>query len=288
MTKGLADAGLTVEQTTRDIALPPAQQVDPPRRRDGWRAVPRELLIVVAGIIAYFGVRGRTEGDVDHAFENADRVLNLERSLHVDIEGAVQSPASRSEALTSLLNWVYVWGHWPVIAVSLLWLVLRHREVYVITRTAMLLSGAVGMLVFAFFPVAPPRMLDLGLVDTVTEYSTAYRVLQPPWFTNQYAAMPSLHMGWDLLIGIAIACCARHVWVRVLGWVLPALMCWAVVATANHYVFDAVAGVALVLVSRAVAVRDTWRRARGGTIGSRSRGVRMRTPHHSGVCGRTP
>jgi membrane-associated phospholipid phosphatase len=113
----------------------------------------------------------------------------------------------------------------------------------------MLLSGAVGMVVFALWPVAPPRLADLGLVDTVTEYSRSYRVLQPPAFTNQYAAMPSLHVGWDLLIGLAIIVAASRLWVRVVGGLLPVLMGWAVVATANHFVLDAVVGVLLVLVS---------------------------------------
>ena len=97
----------------------------------------------------------------------------------------------------------------------------------------MLLSGAIGMVIFALWPVAPPRLADLGLVDTVTEYSRSYRVLQPPAFTNQYAAMPSLHMGWDLLIGLAIIVAASRLWVRVIGGLLPVLMGWAVVATAE-------------------------------------------------------
>ena len=75
-------------------------------------------------------------------------------------------------------------------------------------RNAMMVSGAIGLIVFASYPVAPPRLRGLGLVDTVTSSSTAYRVLQPPAFVNQYAAMPSLHSGWDLLVGIAIVTAA--------------------------------------------------------------------------------
>jgi hypothetical protein len=150
------------------------------------------------------------------------------------------------------MNWIYIWGHWPVIITTLVWLAVQHGPAYRLTRDTMLLSGAIGLVVFALFPVAPPRLMDIGLVDTVTEYSDAYRVLQPPGFVNQYAALPSLHVGWDLLIGIAIFKCARHVWVRSMGLVLPPLMAVAVVASANHYVVDVLAGVAVVLASRSV------------------------------------
>ena len=65
-------------------------------------------------------------------------------------------------------------------------------------------AGVVGIIVFATFPVAPPRLLDVGMVDTVTQQSHAYRVLQPPSLVNRYAAMPSFHAGWDLLMGMAL------------------------------------------------------------------------------------
>ena len=130
----------------------------------------------------------------------------------------------------------------------------------------MLISGGVGLFIFAAFPVAPPRLTDLGFIDTVTQQSSAYRVLQPPAFVNQYAAMPSLHVGWDLLMGLAVYTYSRHVLLRALGVVLPVLMVSSVVQTANHYVIDAVVGVALVVASMHV-VRRLERRGlerRGG------------------------
>lgn len=99
------------------------------------------------------------------------------------------------------------------------------------------------------------------MIDTVTEHSRAYRVLQPPIFTNQYAAMPSLHAGWDLLVGIAVFTAASTTMVRVVGAAMPVLMMLAVVATANHYVLDVVAGVALALAAHAGALLLERRRA---------------------------
>ena len=124
----------------------------------------------------------------------------------------------------------------------MVWLVWRHRDAFRRLRDGMLVSGFLGMMVFVSYPVAPPRLFDLGLVDTVTESSEAYRYLQPPAFVNQYAAMPSLHAGWDLLVGLAILGAAATVGFKAVGVLMPVLMMWAVVATANHYVLDVVAG----------------------------------------------
>ncbi len=82
----------------------------------------------------------------------------------------------------------------------------------------------------------------------MSEQSLAYRVLQPPAFVNQYAAMPSLHAGWDLLVGLAIAGAAGSLWLRVAGYLLPVLMVAAVILTGNHYLVDVVAGLALALI----------------------------------------
>ena len=159
-------------------------------------------------------------------------------------------------------NWVYIWGHWPAITLTMVWLALHHRRHFLRLRDAMLVSGAIGMAIFVSYPVAPPRLAGLGLVDTVTEQSHAYRVLQPPAFTNQYAAMPSLHSGWDLLVGMAIVGAASTLLLRLVGFALPVLMGLAVVATANHYLVDVIAGVALVLVAHVVALGLERRRER--------------------------
>jgi len=209
--------------TTMTRADPSTPDTSRPLRRS-WAAVPRQLLVVVLGVVIYFGVRGQTEGNADRAVQHARWVVDAERTLGINAEAHVQAWGRGSDAFVVVMNWIYIWGHWPVIAVTLLWLVVRHPAAYVVTRNAMLLSGAFGMVVFALFPLAPPRLMDLGLLDTVTEYSSSYRVLQPPGFVNQYAAMPSLHMGWDLLIGMAIVGCAGSLWLRALGGFLPVLM----------------------------------------------------------------
>jgi hypothetical protein len=230
-----------------------------------------QVLVVAAGIFVYFRIRGITDASVDIAHAHADEIVALERWLGVDVEGVVQAPVAASQTLATAANWVYVWGHWPVILATMIWLVWHHRDAFLRLRDAMLVSGFLGMAVFVSYPVAPPRLVDLGLVDTVTESSEAYRYLQPPAFVNQYAAMPSLHAGWDLLVGLAIVSAATTVGFRAVGVIMPLLMVWAVVATANHYVLDVVAGIVLVLIGRAVALSLERRRARNrATVGADS------------------
>jgi hypothetical protein len=238
-----------------------------------WRAVPRELLFVLAGIGVYFGVRGITASDADTAQQNAVDLVQLERDVGLYVEAELQGMIDGSGAVMTFMNWVYIWGHWPVITAVLLWLFLRHPAGYREIRNTMLLSGGIGLVIFVVYPVAPPRLAGLGLVDTVTEYSTAYRVLQPPAFVNQYAAMPSLHVGWDLLMGIALVTWSTHLAVRALGVALPALMTASVVLTANHYLVDAVAGVALVLACLWVVRSEVLTRVAGPVLGRAARPV---------------
>jgi len=206
-------------------------------------------------VVFYFGVRGLTHTEPAQALDNALDVVDLEKTLGLYVEPALQELTTDSRVLMTLMNWVYIWGHWPVITAVLLWLFMRHPEGYRQVRTTMVLSGGIGLLVFALYPVAPPRLAGLGLQDTVTELSTSYRVLQPPAFVNQYAAMPSLHVGWDLLMGFALVTWGGHRALRVIGVLLPLAMVSAVILTANHYLLDAAAGASLV-VACLVVVRS--------------------------------
>lgn len=230
------------------------------RRNAPWILGQAGLILLLVAV--YFLVRGLTEGSTADAVANAHDVLALEQRLGIDVEGALQGPVTESETVVTLANWVYIWGHWPVISVTLLWLALGDRDVFRRLRDAMMISGAVGMVIFAMYPVAPPRLADPGMVDTVTERSTSYRVLQPPAFVNQYAAMPSLHAGWDLLVGIAIVTAASTLALRVFGYAMPILMAVAVIITANHYILDLIAGIALVLVAHFGALALERRRIR--------------------------
>jgi hypothetical protein len=235
----------------------------------------RQAAIVLVGIFVYFRVRGLTEASEEVAVDHAYDILALEQRLGIAVESDLQDLVAPADALKTFANWVYIWGHWPAIIVTMVWLAWRHRRQFIHLRDAMMISGGLGMLVFVTYPVAPPRLAGMGMIDTVTEESQAYRVLQPPAFTNQYAAMPSLHTGWDLLVGMSIIAAASTVALKLVGFAMPVLMGLAVVATANHYVLDAVAGVSLVLIGHAAALALDARRRRRRLDRMHSEGVQV-------------
>ena len=218
------------------------------------RMVATDVAVVASGVATYFGVRGLTAGDAGVAVDHAHDVLAVEKELGLDVEAGVQALLVDTEPLTTLANWVYIWGHWPVIVVVLLWLAVRNRTVFLRLRNAMVASGLMGLCVYTTYPVAPPRLAGMGFVDTITEQSSSYRVLQPPAFVNQYAAMPSLHVGWDLLVGLALVAAAGSVGLRTVGRLMPVVMGAATVLTANHYVLDVLIGAAFGLAGWAVAL----------------------------------
>lgn len=214
----------------------------------------REVALVVAAMLAYFGIRNQTVGGAAEAHANAERIADLEQTLHVAWEDAIQEAIVGSDFLVMLTNWVYIWGHWPVILGVATALYLYRRKRYYLLRNALFVSGGIGFVFFALVPVAPPRLLDLGLVDTVTTESSAYRALQPPGLTNQYAAFPSLHVGWNIVVGIVLLLTTAHLVVRAFAVISPLAMGFAVIATANHFVLDVVGGIVVVLVGLAVAL----------------------------------
>jgi hypothetical protein len=221
------------------------------RRREGLLQV---ALAMLAALV-YFGVRNLTVGEHGEAYANADRIQRLGRSLHIAWEQSLQEPIAEHLALVTIFNWIYIWGHWPVIITAALLLYRYRRDRFRLLRNAMFISGAIGFFFFGFFPVAPPRLADPGVIDFVTLHSHAYRGLQPPGLTNQYAAFPSLHFGWNVLVGIAVWGATTNRFLRTLAVAGPTAMGVAVVVTGNHYVIDAVAGLALALFAWLVARR---------------------------------
>jgi PAP2 superfamily len=215
----------------------------------------RQAVLIVAAYFAYFLVRGFTEGGATRAVTNATRVTDLERSLGFFWEPSWQASIVGSHFLMRVANSVYIYGHWPVIIGVAIWLALHRRSRYLLLRNAFLISGGIGLVFFAVFPTAPPRLVsNLEIVDTVAAHSNAYRVLQPPALTNQYAAVPSLHLGWNVLIGLFVFIETSRLLVRIAAVMLPIAMFMAVVMTGNHFIFDGIAGIVVALIGLGIAV----------------------------------
>lgn len=225
----------------------------------------RETALAITFALAYFGIRALTAGSAAQADANAGGILRFERTIHLAWEASLQAPVVAHSALVTLVNWIYIWGHWPVIITVAILLFRYRRDRYVLLRNSMFISGAIGFIFFIFFPVAPPRLADPSVIDTVTLHSHAYRALQPPGLTDQFAAFPSLHFGWNLLAGIAVWGATRNIALRALSVAGPAAMAAAVVLTANHYVIDVIGGLAVVLAALAAHEVILMRRPRSPT-----------------------
>ena len=239
-----------------------------PLRLPGGGAFLRELLLAGGGALAYYLIRGGVADRVDQAFQYARSLMDLERSLGLFQELPLQEWALSSSALVEVMNALYFWLHMPLIIGMALWLFARHRPVYRRTRNAFVLSAIVALAVYYLVPVAPPRLFpELGFVDTMALYSEAsYQAQEVGVFVNPYAALPSLHVGWSLLLGLALWRARpgqpgfATVTFGVGAVALPLGQTVAVVLTANHFLLDVVAGIGLALAAD-VAVMH-WQRAR--------------------------
>lgn len=227
-----------------------------------------ELALWAALYGAYLGLRAVAIAEEGRAFANARQVIDAEGALGLAHEGVVQRALEPAEPVLSLY---YMLGFAPLVIGALLWLAWRRRDLYRSLRTALLSSIALAGVVHLLYPVAPPRLVGgLGIADWVglsgghdTGSFAGIRF-------NPYAAMPSMHVGWSLLVGVMAWSALPGRW-RVLGLVHPAMMAVAVTATGNHYLLDAVGGVAAALAGLAVARLLGRERGVVDRIGSRAR-----------------
>lgn len=228
-----------------------------------------ELTVLLLGLFSYHLVRGAVNGRVEEALNNANGLIGFEKGLGIFWELHLQALITNHASLVNFFNNVYIWGHLPVIGALAAWIFFFRRDCFARYRNAFLISGAIGLIFFITLPVAPPRLVpDAGFVDTVTLNNNAYRVLQPTAFVNQYAALPSLHFGWNLLVGIALFQTTRSWYARAFGLLMPLVMFSAVVLTANHYILDPIVGGAIALAAIWLATRlhRHFERTRGHAV----------------------
>ncbi|MGW7457253.1 phosphatase PAP2 family protein [Streptomyces sp. NPDC054797] len=225
--------------------------------RAARRRLIRELLLVAGFFTVYKAGRLLSTDRTGEAFRNADWIWDAERALHLPGEGAIQRLLLHGDALVQSANTYYAGVHFPATAAFLIWLYLRRPGHYLWTRRVLAVLTGAALVLHLAYPLAPPRMLaDTGLVDTGQVYGpTVYRAApDADTLANQFAAMPSLHFGWALMLAIGMIAATRSRW-RALWLLHPLLTLLVIVGTANHYWFDALVaaallGVALLLVPR--------------------------------------
>jgi len=237
------------------VGLRLRRAIDAIERRRVYRDV-FEIGLVAVAFLLYFLVRGAVVDRHEEAFRNATRIIDLERALGIFWEPRMQEMVLGHQPLISLFNYIYFWLDFPLIVAFGLWLYFTHRHEYTVARDALLLSGAIALVIYNLFPVMPPRLLPTGeFVGTIEKYNDlSYQAQSLKAFVNPYAAVPSLHFGWAMVIGGAMVITVRNPLVRGFGIALPWLQLAAIVFTANHFIFDAVVGCVVCLAGLALAM----------------------------------
>ncbi|MFZ3495309.1 phosphatase PAP2 family protein [Streptomyces sp. 5.8] len=229
------------------------------------RRLIRELLLVAGLFAVYKCGRTLSTGRTDEAFRNATRIWDAERTLHLPDEGTVQRLLLHGDALlhgdtlVHTANTYYATVHFPATVLFLVWLYVRRPAQYLWARRVLAVLTGAALVLHLAFPLAPPRMLGAAhLIDTGQVYGPTVYGAAPAADTmaNQFAAMPSLHFGWALMLALGMIAATSSRW-RALWLLHPLVTLLVVVGTANHYWLDAIVatlllGAALLLVPRPV------------------------------------
>ena len=233
-----------------------------------WLAQSHSGAREIAGLAALYGlyevVRGAGGENVEVAMRNTADIVRLEQAVGLYVEKGVQQAFEAVPFAPAFLGLLYVLLHFAGTAVALIWVHRRHPDRFPIVRTTFVAATALALVGYVFYPAAPPRLSGLGFSDTVT-HSTGLDLSSDLLgaLYNPFAAVPSLHFGYALIVGVALATIATRRSVRVTGALYPAAMLLIIVATGNHFFVDAALGGLVVvigwLVARSVVARPARR-----------------------------
>nr|WP_323379781.1 phosphatase PAP2 family protein [Streptomyces alkaliphilus] len=213
-----------------------------PRRPRLWF----ELLLIAVSYSVYSMIRNAVPDQEVVAQRNAELIWDIQRSMGLAFEHAVNHAVNEITWLITGVNYFYATLHFLVTIGVLVWLFRRHPGRYGATRLVLFATTGVALLGYYLFPLAPPRLMEgVDFIDTGLVHNTWGSLSSESMQTvsNQYAAMPSMHIGWSVWCGITLVMLARRRWVRVLGALYPPATLFVIVATANHFWLDAVGGV---------------------------------------------
>jgi PAP2 superfamily len=217
-------------------------------RRTPSLVVAREIGQVLVAFLIYNLGRMLATQELGRADANGHGVVDIERWLHLPAEGTLQTWALAHDWIIDGANRYYVSVHFPLTIATLVWLYRYRRPAYHWAKRALFAATGVALVFHVLLPVTPPRLLDsLGMVDT--GHAGGMSIYQAPVLgsmSNEYAAMPSLHVGWALLIAVVLVATCRSRW-RWLWLLHPVATVFVVVSTANHYWLDGIAGASLVV-----------------------------------------
>jgi PAP2 superfamily len=202
-----------------------------------------EVVLFALALVVYQASRALVIGKPSTAFENAYGIIDWEKSSGLFVETSIQEWVLNHIQLAEVLNYFYMYAHWTITPLFFIWLYRRRHSVYPFVRNAFLAANGVALIVFMLYPVAPPRLVGEGFVDTLNKVSDIdlHGGVFSGWF-NPHAAVPSMHFGYALMIGMVGLVLLRSWPLRLIAIAYPVVVFIAITGTANHYVLDAVAG----------------------------------------------
>ncbi len=233
----------------------------------GWSDVLRQLLLFVTAYLLYQLVRGLVNGGNGYKpFGDAIKIIDFERLLHVFVEPSIQAWTSSVDWLMDLAAWTYLNAHVVVTIGALTFIYLRRNDSFYFVRNTFMVAMAIALVGYALYPTAPPRLMPAwGFTDSISQFLGTPHVDAGPAkaLLNLYAAVPSMHVCFAVMIGVPMARLARS-WPARLTWrAYPLLVTFVVVATGNHYLTDVVLGT-LTAGASALAAQRLLARARPG------------------------
>ncbi|MEU2395564.1 phosphatase PAP2 family protein [Streptomyces sp. NPDC007369] len=226
-----------------------------PRRPRIWF----EILLIAVSYWTYSLIRNAVPEQKSIALANADWLWQVEHTLGIAVEKTVNHAVNSVTWLIVGMNYYYATLHFVVTLGVLAWIYRVHPGRYAATRLVLFATTGVALVGYYFFPLAPPRLMDgEGFIDTVLVHHTWGSMASGNLknMSNQYAAMPSMHIGWSLWCGLTIYAVAAVPWARVLGLLYPTATLVVIVATANHFWLDAAGG--MLCLAFGYAVSRTW------------------------------
>jgi membrane-associated phospholipid phosphatase len=238
----------------------------------GAEDVVRQGIIMMACYAAYDLSRALAQGREAVALANGVFFMNLEKALGIWWEPWIQGRVSAFEPLMTMLVLIYQYAHLPIIIGAMVWVFTQRRDWWRLYRNWFLAMNFIAVLVFALLPTAPPRMIfTSGVADINFLHGIRQHILENGLLANPFAAMPSLHFGYALFIGIMLYTLAHGRWTRYLGFIYTFVVLLAIVATGNHFIIDAVAGALVVLAAWVFAMNVQPNSARQSAVTVRER-----------------
>jgi len=241
-----------VRQVSRDFLLQfrRAWAVSSRWLPQGWLDALRQLALFAGAYYAYRIVRGLVDGQATLAFENARALVEAERALGTFFEPGLQSWAMGEAWLLTAANWMYVNSHFVVTTTFLIWLYIARNHAFYYVRNMFMIAMGLALVLYVAFPTAPPRFMpEWGFTDTVAAFVGEAASRSADLLYNPFAAVPSMHVAFALMIAIPAVKLVRTRALKVAWALYPVVVTFVVVVTANHFWLDAAFGAMVAAVS---------------------------------------